>query len=346
MRAITGSITFSSSTPSPPPRVTAASFPITCAATWIVTSRITGLTFPGMMEEPGCSDGREISPIPHRGPDDRSRRSWAIFIRDAATPFSAPLAATSGSCAPIASNRFSAGRNGIPVARAISAIVRAANSGWAFNPVPTAVPPSGSSSRSANVARTRRIPWSTWEAYPENSCPSVTGTASCKWVLPIFRTSENSAAFPERASRSAASAGRSRSDSSRRAAIRIADGITSLLDWHRFAWSFGWTGAFPPSGFPSSSFARFASTSFTFMFVEVPEPVWKTSTTNWSSNVPSRTSRAAREIASARGAGRTPSPALTSAASPFTSATAWTTGIGIPCPLTGKFSTARCDCAP
>jgi len=113
---------------------------------------------------------------------------------------------------PIASNRFSAGRNGMPLERAISAIVRAANSGWAFKPRPTAVPPSGSSSRSANVARSRRIPWSTWEAYPENSCPSVTGTASCRCVA---RSSgrRNSAAFPERASRSAASAGRSRSDS-------------------------------------------------------------------------------------------------------------------------------------
>ncbi len=84
--------------------------------------------------------------------------SWEIFIREAATPLSAPLAATSGSCAPIASNRFSAGRKGIPVASAIAAVVLAPNSGCAFRPVPTAVPPRGSSSRSAKTACTLRMP--------------------------------------------------------------------------------------------------------------------------------------------------------------------------------------------
>ena len=32
--------------------------------------------------------------------------------------------------------------------------------------------------------------------------------------------------------------------------------------------------------------ARLAITSLAFMFVEVPEPVWKMSTTNWSSQLP------------------------------------------------------------
>ena len=307
---------------------------------------MTGLTFPGMMEDPGWRGGRSISPIPQRGPEDRSRRSWQIFIREAASPLSAPLAETRGSCAPIASNRFSAGRNGIPVSVSISAMVRAPNSGWAERPVPTAVPPSGSSSRSRNVARTRRIPWSTWEAYPENSCPRVTGTASWRWVLPIFIMSEDSPAFAARASRSPSRAGSRASESRRRAAIRMADGITSLLDWHRLTWSLGWTGELLPFGRPSSSLARLASTSLTFMFVEVPDPVWKTSTTNSPSNFPSKTSRAAREIASARGAGRSPSPALTSAPSPLIIAAAYTTGRGIGTPLTGKFSIARRVCAP
>ncbi len=82
------------------------------------------------------------------------------------------------------------------------------------------------------------------------------------------------------------------------------------------------------------------------MFVEVPEPVWKTSRTNWSSNFPSSTSRAAREIASADGGSRSASPAFTSAANPLIIAAARTTGIGIRTPLTGKFSDARCVCAP
>ncbi len=44
-------------------------------------------------------------------------------------------------------------------------------------------------------------------------------------------------------------------------------------------WSLGWA--------PSP--ARLAITSFAFMFEEVPEPVWKTSTGNWSSCSPAAT---------------------------------------------------------
>ena len=39
-----------------------------------------------------------------------------------------------------------------------------------------------------------------------------------------------------------------------------------------------------------------AITSLVFMFVEVPLPVWKTSSTNWSSSLPSATACAARTI--------------------------------------------------
>ena len=44
---------------------------------------------------------------------------------------------------------------------------------------------------------------------------------------------------------------------------------------------------------PSRSVASVASTSLTFMFEQVPEPVWYTSTGNWSSHCPSTTSAAA-----------------------------------------------------
>ena len=62
----------------------------------------------------------------------------------------------------------------------------------------------------------------------------------------------------------------------------MADGNTSLDDCDAFTSSFGWTGR------PSRSVARLAITSFMFMFVEVPDPVWKTSTGNWSSHWPLR----------------------------------------------------------
>ena len=47
-------------------------------------------------------------------------------------------------------------------------------------------------------------------------------------------------------------------------------GITSLELWQRLTWSFGWTERPAPSRFP----ARCATTSFMFVLVEVPEPVW------------------------------------------------------------------------
>src|SRR5918995_1435877 len=57
--AITGSITFSSKLPLCPARAMVASLPITCAATMAALSAITGLTLPGMMEEPGCTSGKD-----------------------------------------------------------------------------------------------------------------------------------------------------------------------------------------------------------------------------------------------------------------------------------------------
>ena len=55
---MSGTRTFSSKLPCMPPSVIAASLPITCAATWSTTSGMTGLTLPGMIEEPFCSSGR------------------------------------------------------------------------------------------------------------------------------------------------------------------------------------------------------------------------------------------------------------------------------------------------
>src|SRR5919106_1573072 len=51
LRAMSGTRTLSSNWPCMPPIVTAASLPITCAATWRTTSGMTGLTLPGMIDE-------------------------------------------------------------------------------------------------------------------------------------------------------------------------------------------------------------------------------------------------------------------------------------------------------
>ncbi len=50
---------------------------------------MTGLTLPGMIDEPGCTAGRVISPKPVRGPDDIRRRSSMILSRSTASPRSA-----------------------------------------------------------------------------------------------------------------------------------------------------------------------------------------------------------------------------------------------------------------
>ena len=55
-------------------------------------------------------------------------------------------------------------RTSSPVSADSRAQARAAYSGWALMPVPTAVPPSGTSSSSAWAARARRIDSSTWPA--------------------------------------------------------------------------------------------------------------------------------------------------------------------------------------
>ena len=59
----------------------------------------------------------------------------------------------------------------------------------------------------------------------------------------------------------------------------MAVGMTSFDDWQMLTWSFGWTWR-EPIWPPSSSMARLAMTSLAFMLLEVPEPVWKISSTN------------------------------------------------------------------
>ena len=58
----------------------------------------------------------------------------------------------------------------------------------------------------------------------------------------------------------------------------MAVGMTSFDDWPKFTSSLGWI-----RRDPNSSEARPAMTSLALVLVEVPEPVWNTSSGNWSS---------------------------------------------------------------
>src|SRR6187549_356243 len=95
-------------------------------------------------------------------------------------------------------------------------------------------------------------------------------------------------------------------------------------------WSLGW----------AASPARLAITSLAFMFEEVPEPVWKTSTGNWSSCSPAATASPASAIADASPSSSSPSSPFARAAAALIWPSQWTTGAGTRSPDTGKFSTA------
>ena len=143
LRAISGMRTLSSNWPCRPPTVIAVSLPITCALTCSTTSGITGLTLPGMIDEPFCSSGRNSSPMPARGPEPISARSLAILVSETAITFSAPDSSTSASRLACASNGSSGARTSRPSSDASRSRTFAANSGCVLSPVPVAVPPSG-----------------------------------------------------------------------------------------------------------------------------------------------------------------------------------------------------------
>src|SRR5262249_16679055 len=92
--------------------------------------------------------------------------------------------------------------------------------------------------------------------------------------------------------------------------------------------------------------ARFASTSFTFMLVWVPEPVCQTTSGKCSSSLPARASSAALMIARPFSRASVPSATLTAAAAFLTSTCARTTSIGIVSPGKWKCARLRCVCAP
>ena len=85
-----------------------------------------------------------------------SARSWAIFVSETATTFSAPESSTSASRLAWASKGSAGGA--IPRSldsRASRRRTRSANFGWVFSPVPVAVPPSGIWPTCTSAASTR-----------------------------------------------------------------------------------------------------------------------------------------------------------------------------------------------
>ena len=129
------------------------------------------------------------------------------------------------------------------------------------------------------------------------------------------------------------------------AARWMAVGITSLDDWPMFTWSLGWTRRSPRPP-PRIWVARLAMTSLALVLVEVPEPVWKMSSTKCSSNFPSATSCAASTMALAIFSSSRPRARFVLAAASFTRPKACMNPRGNRRSLIGKFSTARMVDAP
>ena len=112
--AMIGSKAFSCSCPPSAAMVTVMSLPITSKAIWFTTSGITGFTLPGMIEEPACTAGRLISPMPARGPEDSRRRSLQILESFTATRLSTPESCTKAPASCVASIRLGETMNSTP----------------------------------------------------------------------------------------------------------------------------------------------------------------------------------------------------------------------------------------
>jgi len=92
--------------------------------------------------------------------------------------------------------------------------------------------------------------------------------------------------------------------------------------------------------------ARFAMTSFAFMFVDVPDPVWKMSSTKCESSSPVMASPAARSIASPSSGSRSPSSRFTREAASLIAPSASMKRRPKRRSEMGKFWRARSVCAP
>ena len=223
---------------------TVASLPMTRAHTMSTASGMTGLTLPGMIDEPGCRSGMCSSPRPVFGPEPIQRRSLQIFVRDTAMVRSAPDASTRPSRLACASKWSRASVIGSSVSSCEQLDDELREAGGVLMPVPTAVPPSGTSATRGSAERTRSMPRRTWrgvaaELLAEGDRRRVheVGAAGLDDVRPRARPSPR--ARPARWS----SAGMRSSMSAPVTAMCTEVGNTSFDDCEALTWSFGCTGA-------------------------------------------------------------------------------------------------------
>ena len=165
--------------------------------------------------------------------------------------------------------------------------------------------------------------------------------ASCRWVRPTFcKPLPFSCNFSKDLIRPS-NAGITRFVISKYPQICIAVGNVSFVLWPRFTSSLGW------SGLDSSNcLARWAITSFTFMLVCVPEPVWNTVNGNSSSHLPSTISSTTWAMSFAFSSVTAPHFALVKAHAFLTSASALICSIGMRWSPILKLLNERCVWGP
>jgi len=181
---------------------------------------------------------------------------------------------------------------------------------------------------------------------PDISCPTVSGVASIKCVLPIFTTCSKLRAFASIALRSRFTAGISFSATCVAAAMCIAVGNVSFDDCDMLTSSFGCIGFFDPISPPAISIARLEITSLAFMFVCVPLPVCQMCNGKCSSSFPAITSSAACTINRAFSAESFPMSSFTRAAAFFRMPKPRITDGGIVSRPISKCISDRAVCAP
>ena len=164
-----GSKALSWSCPASAAMVMATSLPMTSKATWLTTSGMTGLTLPGMIDEPACTGGRLISPSPARGPEDSSRRSLQLLESLTAIRLSTPDICTKAPQSWVASTRLAAVTSGSPVIADRCRRAASAYPDGALIPVPIAVAPRLISWISSTASASRLRSSSIITANAENS---------------------------------------------------------------------------------------------------------------------------------------------------------------------------------
>ena len=271
---MTGLKTLSSKLPCEPAKPMAASLPMTCTATMVMASACVGFTLPGMMEEPGSFSGRMSSPRPQRGPEASQRMSLAIFMSEAASVLSAPLAKTSSSWAESAANLLGCERKGRLVSSAIFLAARigefgmgveaGADGGAADGEIVEAVESHGDA---AAIAVEQIDLAGKFLADGERRGVLQMGAADFYDVGEFFRFGVEGVAQlfdgGEKLLRAVSVA----------AAMCMAAGNVSLEDCDMLTSSLGWMGFLLPISPPAISMARLEMTSLTFMLVCVPLPV-------------------------------------------------------------------------